>query len=284
MRTFRRRRVTMAHVEATLKHWMPRGVRAVHFTGGEPTLHPDLLAVLQRCAALGLRTGLGTNGWRLSEPAYAARIAPLLDEVIVSLHGPNAEVHDALTLRPGSFDRAVRALRHVSRPGVNVVVTPASLPTLVDTVRFAVTLGAAFILISAVSPEGAGNDAYDTLAVPLSAWPAAAEAVVRAVGDEVPVRFFGLPACALGAARARSNDLYWSPRVTVEWAARPTGARLTSVVSMKPDRGRAPVAACADCPWAKACAGPFVRYVERYGDTELCAIGGSDRGTTPPQP
>lgn len=275
--------MTPAHVEATLAHWIPRGVRAVHFTGGEPTLHPDLLAVLQRCNALGLRTGLGTNGWRLSEPAYAARIAPLLDEVIVSLHGPNAEVHDALTQRAGSFDRAVRALGHLSRPGVNVVVTPASLPSLVATVQLAVERGAAFILVSAVSPEGAGEADYDTLAVRLTEWPAAAEAVVRAVGEQVPLRFFGLPACALGSARARSNDLYWSPRVTVEWATRPTGARLTSIVSTKPDRGRAPVAACATCAWAKACPGPFVRYVERYGEAELCAIGGSDRGAPPAQ-
>ena len=96
MRAFHASRVRASDVLAAIRRWAPRGLGAVHFTGGEPTLHRELPALLTLCRRLGLRTGLGTNGHRLADPGYAARVGPLLDEVMVSLHGPTAKVHDRL--------------------------------------------------------------------------------------------------------------------------------------------------------------------------------------------
>lgn len=284
MRRFRLQRVTRDDVRGLLDTWVPRGVRAVHFTGGEPTLHRELADILLDCRRRSLHTGIGTNGWRLADAAYAARVLPLLDEAMLSLHGPDATTHDALTGRPGSFDRVMRALSHLRGPGVNIVVTRDSLASVAATASLAVARGARFLLVSAVAPEGEADRHYRALAVPLRAVAAMAEGVLRAVGDALPVRFFGLPACALGGARVRSNDLYWSPRVTVEWALQEGRPSLTPIVSERPDRGRAPVTACASCLWRGSCPGPFVRYVAEFGDQEIVPIGVSSRGCMPAQP
>lgn len=38
------------------------GLRHVHFTGGEPTMHPDFIGIVQYCRDLGLRIDMSTNG------------------------------------------------------------------------------------------------------------------------------------------------------------------------------------------------------------------------------
>lgn len=271
MRAYRRAPVDARLVRGVLRAWVPRGVRHVHFTGGEPTLHPDLPALLALCRRVGLKTSMGTNGHRLADPGYAAQVVPNLDEVMVSLHGPDAATHEGLAGARGGFARAVAAIRAVSRPGVNVVVTRETLGRVAETVRLAVELGAGMVLVSAVSPEGAAAERYTELTTRLTDVSAMCRAVVDAVRD-VPVRFFGLPACALGDARARSNDLFWSPRVTVEWTGDPGDPRLDAIVSTRPDRGRAHVSACVACAWSGVCPGPFVRYVEAFGEGEIVAV------------
>ncbi|MFC1643608.1 radical SAM protein [Chlamydiota bacterium] len=44
-----------------------KGGRVLHFFGGEPTLHPDLLEIVQRISRMGFSTGLVTNGYLLGK-------------------------------------------------------------------------------------------------------------------------------------------------------------------------------------------------------------------------
>lgn len=76
------------------------GVRQVVLTGGEPLLHRNfkgLCALLKEC---GVRTTLLTTGLLLASRARA--IAELVDEVIVSLDGPEP-VHDGVRRINGAF-------------------------------------------------------------------------------------------------------------------------------------------------------------------------------------
>jgi MoaA/NifB/PqqE/SkfB family radical SAM enzyme len=38
------------------------GLKHVHFTGGEPTMHPDFIGIVKYCRAYGLRIDMSTNG------------------------------------------------------------------------------------------------------------------------------------------------------------------------------------------------------------------------------
>jgi MoaA/NifB/PqqE/SkfB family radical SAM enzyme len=277
MQSYRQFPVTLARAKRVLREQRARGVESVHFTGGEPTIHPQFVEILRFAKALGLRTSIGTIGTRLADSDWAARAMPFLDEALFSLHGPDAATHDALTSRPGSFDRVTTAMAHAQaarpgfRPFVNTVVTRHNVGVLPATVATARAHGASLVVISNLTPEGSGLDAYDALHVRLSELSAQLPAVVEAAGDTI-VRVFGVPACVLGAHRMLSNDLHWNARVTVEWATHPGRVSLEGLYSWHPDRKRAHGPACEACSWRAMCPGAFAAYLERHGDAELRAV------------
>ncbi|MFZ5479991.1 MAG: radical SAM protein [Myxococcota bacterium] len=276
MRDFHPYPVTLGRVVRILREHAERGVEAVHLTGGEPTVHPEFHDILRVAKALGMRTSMGTIGTGLANASFAERAMPLLDDVLFSLHGPDAATHDALTRRPGSFDKLVRAVENSRRkpgfrPSFNTVLTRHNLARLPDTAALVAELGGGLLIVSNTTPEGAGEDAYADLTVRLADIRAIAPEVVRRAGDTI-VRFFGTPLCALPDVRMHSNDLHWDPRVTVEWAAHPGKVSMDDVYSWTPERKRTYVGACDACRFKGLCAGVFAKYVELYGDAELEAL------------
>jgi len=276
MREYRKFPVTFGMVATVLRQHASRGVSNLHITGGEPSIHTRVVGVLKLAKKLGMRTSVGTIGTRLCEPSFAEAALPWLDEALFSIHGPTAEVHDALTGREGSFERVTRALRTCLRiaPGfgayVNTVVTRQNVEVLPETVAFLDGLGARLIVISNTTPEGAGYDRYEELAVPL--------ATLRRVLPEVParaqsavIRFFAVPMCVLGEHQALSNDLHWDPRVTVEWGSAPGKVVFDGLYSWAPDRKRCHVEACEPCELKALCMGVFARYAELWPPSELRA-------------
>ena len=269
MESFRRFPVTFGRIATVLRTHAERGVRAVHFTGGEPTIHPRFVDVLRLARKLDMRTSVGTIGTMLARPDFAAAALPHLDEALFSLHGPTADVHDPLAGRVGSFDTVTGALRAGAAhagflPMVNTVVTSENVGDLAETVALAAKLGARNIVVSNLTPEGAGLDAFDRLAADLTDLAATVPDVVAAA-QGATLRFFGWPMCALGEHWPMSNDLHWDPRVTVEWARTGDVVRLDSFYNWTPDRKRIHVEACAPCARRSVCMGVFDRTAETRG-------------------
>ena len=95
-------------------------VPSVSFTGGEPTLRPDLPRLIAHAKSLDLRVNLITNGTRIDRD-YARELADAgLDSAQVSLEGTNAATHDRLTGGIGSFARTCRAVQHLADAGLHV--------------------------------------------------------------------------------------------------------------------------------------------------------------------
>jgi molybdenum cofactor biosynthesis enzyme MoaA len=261
--------VTWARVATVLRQQASRGVKNVHFTGGEPTIHPQFVEVLALAKKLGMRTSIGTIGTMIARPDFAARAMPFLDEGLFSLHGPDAALHDAMAGREGSFDQVcaaittARALRPDFHAYVNTVVTRQNVEALPDTAALADALGAELIVVSNVTPEGKGLDDYRALAVPLTTL-ARVLPTVPARAPRAVVRFFGTPMCLLGDRSFLSNDLHWDPRVTVEWASAPGKVVFDGIYSWAPDRKRVHTKECDGCTRRDVCMGVFDRYAELF--------------------
>jgi MoaA/NifB/PqqE/SkfB family radical SAM enzyme len=274
MQSYRPFPVTWGRVATILRTHAERGVKAVHLTGGEPTIHPRFIDVLKLARKLGMRTSVGTIGTRLQRPDFAAAALPFLDEALFSLHGPTAEVHDAVAGRAGSFDQvtAAIALAHRLKPElglfVNTVVCRLNIAHLPDTAALADRLGAKLIVVSNTTPEGSAWDAYGRLAVPLTdlaTWlPQVPDRAKNAV-----VRFFGVPMCLLGPHAMSSNDLHWDPRVTVEWQSAPGKVAFAGIYSWAPDRRRLHPPACDPCARKSVCMGVYDEYAARWSTDGL---------------
>ncbi|NLG26400.1 MAG: radical SAM protein, partial [Chloroflexi bacterium] len=97
----------------------------VSFTGGEPTLRddlPELIAYAHSKFERGepMRVNLITNGLRCADREYVHTLAQAgLDSAQLSLEGPTAEVHDAITQHPGAWERAVQGVHNLRAEGIH---------------------------------------------------------------------------------------------------------------------------------------------------------------------
>jgi len=95
------------------------GVPVVLFSGGEPILRSDLLALLARAVALKMRAVISTNG-TLIDPPLAERLRTVgLSYVGVSLDGMR-DANDRFRGAAGAFDRALAGIRHCMKAGIKV--------------------------------------------------------------------------------------------------------------------------------------------------------------------
>lgn len=264
-------------ISAVLLKRRKAGFNHVTFTGGEPTAHPLLPAALGAARKLGFRTYLTTNGGLFAREDYAREVLPLLDEICLSLHGPDAGLHDDAAGTPGSFKRAMQALENIERHGAgaylltNTVVTRRNWDRLEETLALLTSHPKIrHCLLSNVAPEGRAAFAYRSLAVPLAAWRERIPALSRPFeSNGVVLRLFGLPLCVLGDRHELSNDAHFSPRVTVERRGVNGKPGLAAIASSDASRRRSKPVSCRSCESRGDCAGVFDRYLAAYGSSEL---------------
>jgi molybdenum cofactor biosynthesis enzyme MoaA len=118
--------MSLADVQARLDEARELGVREYYFTGGEPFMNRDLLAILDTTLKQGPATVL-TNGMLL-RPEVCHRLREVFDaseyslDIRVSLDGFDAESHDAIRGK-GVWDRVMIGLRNLADAGINPVIT-----------------------------------------------------------------------------------------------------------------------------------------------------------------
>lgn len=90
--------------------------RQAMFVSGEPTLNARLPEYVTMARDLGFASvGLITNGRRLAYRSYARTLLEAgLDHVLVSIHGPDAQTHDALTRTNGSYSQTLAGIANLA--------------------------------------------------------------------------------------------------------------------------------------------------------------------------
>lgn len=107
---------TAADLLAERIDWLlARGVKTIHFCGGEPTIHPALPQLIAHVRARGGKSKLTTNGIKLSDALLSA-LRATRTQVKISLHGDRAH-HDRMVGRE-AFDDTTRNLSRLVAAGV----------------------------------------------------------------------------------------------------------------------------------------------------------------------
>lgn len=186
------------------------GYDEIAFTGGEPTLRRDLPDLIRAARAAGFeRASVTTNGRMLSYPAYARTLIEAgLTGISVSLHGPDAMLHDGVTGAPGSFRQAAKGLTVViataAAAGVPLqactitVLTPATLPRLRETLCLAGSLGTRLHILQ---PFIVSRETLHLAPQHLAGLDELIEGIERAVAGGLPhggrIKPYNLPPCRL---------------------------------------------------------------------------------------
>lgn len=142
-------------VGAALKDAAVLGYERLIVEGGEPFLYDGLAGLLSRARRLEYVTTVVTNGTLLGQTRRWSPVAPLIDHLVLALHGIGA-THDAYSRREGAFDQAIANLAAVRERGValgfQLTLTKVNATELDDVVRLAAEQGAASLQI--VRPAG----------------------------------------------------------------------------------------------------------------------------------
>jgi radical SAM protein with 4Fe4S-binding SPASM domain len=134
-------------------------VPTVSFTGGEPTLRPDLPELIAYARQRGLRTNLITNGIKCADEGYAACLVDAgLHSAQVSLEAGDAATHDAVVAHQGAFARTLQGVRSLKAAGIhthtNTTINAKNRHALPGLVNLAGDMGQEYLSMNMVIRTG----------------------------------------------------------------------------------------------------------------------------------
>lgn len=244
-----------------------RGVSHISFSGGEPTLSPELVGYCKAAKRLGIRKiELVTNGVLLNDARVRALVDAGLTDAYVSLHAHDEPLSRLTTLKVGDFERTARAIEAFAEAGViteiNHVISTLNYRYLPDFVqfchdRFGARVGLNFTFIT---PQFRALENIDLMPRLSEVAPYLDRALGRAL--ELGLRFNigsrqGFPPCFLGRFRGWSDVFH-----------------VTNVARSEDSSQKRQGPACSECRYRNHCLGLRHPYIERYGFDELVPVRG----------
>jgi AdoMet-dependent heme synthase len=153
--------MTTAEIKQLLKEMADAGVFILTFSGGEIFLRKDLFEILEWARALTFCIKLKTNAVLIRE-AQAARLRDLgVASIQISIYSHRPEVHDAITLVPGSLRRSINAVRFLKSQGLKVILANVLMTQNMQDYQgvraLAAELGAEYTLDPTISPKMDGD-------------------------------------------------------------------------------------------------------------------------------
>lgn len=114
--------MTTAEVKHLLDEMAEAGVFILTLSGGEIFLRKDFFELLEHARRLMFCVKLKTNAIMIRE-REATRLRELhVESIQVSIYSHRPEVHDAITLVPGSLKRSLDAIRFLKSQGLKVII------------------------------------------------------------------------------------------------------------------------------------------------------------------
>lgn len=256
------------------------GKTAVVFSGGEPTLSGDLPELIRFAKKLGYGAiALATNGMRLKDADYFKSLKHCgLNRIELSVHAPQAPLHDKITRCRQSWDGIMGTLANALKIKVgvriNCVVNKLNIGVLPDVVKFFMsgfavtdfrfimlrTCGLSRRQIARLCPEW--EDAAKAL-----------EPVFETAGTmrdiACRIRLVNIPACVKPEWAACMEDVIGKDRTpTLPGGVTPASGRGAPEPGVF-EGGGLKVRACRDCLMQLNCPGVDKGYLAYYGETGI---------------
>jgi molybdenum cofactor biosynthesis enzyme MoaA len=146
------KQLSLDEIKRNLDYWCENvPLENVRFSGGEPTLHKDIVEIIKYAKSSGInRIAISTNGSNKME-LYEELVKAGVNDFSISLDACCAEDGDKMAGKiEGSWEKVVNNIRDISKltyVTVGVVLTPDNVDKTIDTIRFAHELGVADIRI-----------------------------------------------------------------------------------------------------------------------------------------
>jgi len=121
--------LTLPEVEQMLDHFVATegNPEVVQFSGGEPTIHPQILDFVRAAHARGIpHVMINTNGKRLAvDDRFLAELNEVRASIYFQFDGFEEETYRIIRGEPGILPEKLKALDRLASIGVNVTLVPA---------------------------------------------------------------------------------------------------------------------------------------------------------------
>ncbi len=267
---------SLGQIKADLARAKKEGVTGAVFTGGEPTLHPDLPAAVRAARAMGYESvQVQTNGRRFAYYEYCLELKKAgVTEMGPSLHGSTPEIHEALTRAPGSFKEVVSGILNCKKLGMyvltNSVITSVNYKDLPELARLLMRLKVDQFQFAFVHLVGSAWKNRKTLAPKKTAvMPYLKRALDAGRESGVACYTEAIPFCLM-----KGYEACVAERVIPEGPVSDADFYIESYGDYRRDEGKAKRPECRPCRWFSLCEGPWREYPGLYGWDEFKPVKG----------
>jgi MoaA/NifB/PqqE/SkfB family radical SAM enzyme len=244
----------------------------VLFSGGEPTIRPDLPNLIQYAhKTCGYKTIIiQTNGRRL---AYKAYLGELIDnganQFSVSIHGHIPALHEYLTQAQNSFFETIAGIRNVLERGAalatNTVITKSNYLNLGDIAKLLGAIGVKQMQFAYPHLEGKALSNIKNIAPPMSIAAPHAQCALETAGKFGALAFTeGFPHCMLGRWKNHAIESIHTERKVIG-----IDGDIDDFQGHRMNRLKKKGPLCADCGRTGICEGPWADYPEHFSWKEF---------------
>jgi radical SAM protein with 4Fe4S-binding SPASM domain len=162
--------MTTSEIKGVLDQLAEAGVFFLTLSGGEVFMRRDFLEIVEYARRLQFVVKIKTNAVMIGE-TEAQKIRQLaVDTIQISVYSHRAEVHDAITKLPHSFERTIKAICFLRDQGVRVsianVLMTANYFDHEGTQKLAEELGVHYTLDPTITPMMDGDTSVLSLRIP----------------------------------------------------------------------------------------------------------------------
>lgn len=121
--------LSLQQIDALMGEFVSMGGLQIQLTGGEAFSRKDIVGILGLTQKHGLVTSITTNLTLLDDDILNAIVDISPRSVGCSIYAARPELHDAITLVKGSFEKSVRAMRLLRAAGIPVITKSPLMKT-----------------------------------------------------------------------------------------------------------------------------------------------------------
>ena len=200
-----------------LEKYKKHGVESVDITGGEPTIHKDIIKIIRKIKDMGFKvTSLITNGIALKNEEIMKKLLDAgIENFVISIHGHNPEIHDGLTGRNGSFNDILKAMQNFDKfnivYSINYVINKQNYQFLPEFARFVCDSGrnvctVTFLIMNPISDGEINFNSFSVRYSEAGSYIKEAVGILEANGHKASWKF--MPLCASRDSIKQTDSIF----------------------------------------------------------------------------
>ena len=248
-------------------------------TGGEPTIHRNIIQILDEAHRLGYEITLETNARVINDSNLLEKIEIVKLVVITHLESYNPIIHDALSRTQGSFYQTVSAVMKLRKTCeklfIKVMITKLNYRDILLTAKFISKLKADRIWFVFLDPSGYACRYFSTI-VPTytTIRPYLDNALSWLMANtKIEIRLENFPYCCVDD---ESRSFIWFQTTVNQremFGCFPSKKKDdTYYCIIEKLKRKKKIASCSNCKYSHVCEGVYRKYVQTYGENEFVRI------------